>query len=287
MTAYIHTIPYEDEEGMDGLTNDVFSLFSNLIYKYSGIKLNANKQNLLTSRLAKRINQLGLRGVYDYYQMVRDSEDERIEMLNRISTNTTKFFRENYHFEYLKNSVIPKLLKDKTNDRTIRIWSAGCSTGEEPYSIAISVCEVVKRRGWDIKILATDISTKALETAKAGIYEMEQIPDDLPTEITAAYFMKGIKENEGRIKAKDFLKEMIRFRRLNLKDAEYQFSKKFDVIFCRNVMIYFDENMKRHVMNKFHTHLTDDGCMFLGHSETVLNKEVFTPVYITVYRKKM
>lgn len=282
-----------EEELEQGLTNEVFALFSNLIYRHSGIRLNANKKNLLISRLAKRINQLGVNGFYSYYQIVRDSEGERIEMLNRISTNTTKFFREKYHFEYLKGTVIPRLLRGKTNNRQIRLWSAGCSTGEEPYSMAIAVCEAMGLVGglredfqrWDIKILATDISTKALEIARAGMYEMEQMPEDIPIDITKRYFTRGVGENEGKIRAKDFLKDIIRFRHLNLKDAEEPFSKKFDVIFCRNVMIYFDENMKSHVLNQFYRHLADAGYLFLGHSESMLNKDMFEPVYITVYRK--
>ncbi|MBI5893041.1 MAG: protein-glutamate O-methyltransferase CheR [Deltaproteobacteria bacterium] len=277
------------------ISDEVFSLFSELIYGKSGIRLGIQKKILLTSRLARRIAMLGIKGFYDYYQVVKTNEDELVEMLNCISTNTTKFFREAHHFEYLKNKVMPELLKTNASDKSIRIWSAGCSTGEEPYSIAITVHEAMKtilpshiagEGKWNIKILATDISTKAMDGAKTGIYEYQQLPDNMQTYIMSRYFMKGAKANDGKIMIKGFIKDMIRFRRLNFKESAYPFSKKFDVIFCRNVMIYFDENMRTHVINKFYEHLSDNGHLFLGHSETILNKERFIPVHITVHRKR-
>jgi chemotaxis protein methyltransferase CheR len=290
------------------IDDELFSLFSDLIYRISGIKLNSQKKTLLTSRLTKRLRKCGIKGFYDYYKRVKGDEEELIEMLNCISTNTTNFFREKYHFEYLKNVVIPELLKNKSVEKTIRIWSAGCSTGEEPCSIAIAVCEALNKVSseqsavssfsktaycspltaycdWDIKILATDISTRALEIAHLGVYEHEELPDNMPEETIGRYFLKGTGENEGMVKVKDFLKDIIRFRRFNLKDKTYPFKKGFDVIFCRNVMIYFDENMKQHILSNFHYHLSDSGYLFLGHSETMFSTEKFHPVYTTVYRK--
>ncbi|MFZ5995982.1 MAG: CheR family methyltransferase [Nitrospirota bacterium] len=272
------------------LSDEEFSLFADLIYSVSGIRLNGNKKGLLISRLSKRLKYSGCTSFYDYYQKVKHNNQELIEMLNCISTNTTKFFRENYHFEYLKKTVIPGIISSKGPERSVRIWSAGCSTGEEPYSIAISVLEAFRASGadpgtWDIKILATDISTKVLETAQAGVYEFEQLPEDVPSDVAGRYFLKGTGEHTGKIKAKECIRELIRFRRLNLKDDRYPFQKPFDVIFCRNVMIYFDEGMRKHVLSKFHAHLIEDGHLFLGHSEAMFDKEQFTPVHITVYRK--
>lgn len=284
------------------LSDEMFFLFSDLIYRAAGIKLNIQKKGLLISRLIKRLKKHNMDSFTEYYKKVKADEEELVEMLNCISTNTTKFFREKHHFEYLKNKVMPELLKNKADERIIRIWSAGCSTGEEPYSIAIAVCEALKEippnppllkggrgdlGGWDIKILATDISTKVLRTADAGIYEYEQLPEEMPKEIISRYFLKGNKENEGLIKVKDFIRDKIRFRRLNLKDGEYPLKRSFDVIFCRNVMIYFDDGMKRHVISKFHQHLSDRGHLFLGHSETVFDREQLIPTYITVYKKSM
>ncbi len=275
------------------LSDEMFFLFSDLIYRAAGIKLNVQKKSLLISRLMKRLKKHNMDSFTEYYKKVKADEEELVEMLNCISTNTTKFFREKHHFEYLKNKVMPELLKNKADERIIRIWSAGCSTGEEPYSITIAVCEALKEFGvksselWDIKILATDISTKVLRTADAGIYEYEQLPEEMPKEIISRYFLKGNKENEGLIKVKDFIRDKIRFRRLNLKDGEYPLKRSFDVIFCRNVMIYFDDGMKRHVISKFHQHLSDRGHLFLGHSETVFDREQLVPTYITVYKKPM
>lgn len=252
------------------------------------------------SRLVKRLKFLGISSFYGYYHRVKSDNDEMVEMLNCIATNTTKFFRENHHFEYFKNNIMPDLLRNKS-DKVIRIWSAGCSSGEEPYSIAMAVHEVLRQLSggrahwpsasgycsdWDIRILATDISTKVLATAQAGVYEEEQLPDDMDEDVVRRYFLRGVNESTGKIKVKDFIKGMIRFRRLNLKDDKYSIKKLLDAIFCRNVMIYFDEHMKRHVLSKFHSHLHDNGHLFLGHSETMHGMEHFTPVHITVYRKK-
>ncbi|HCZ12105.1 MAG TPA: hypothetical protein DHV16_07625 [Nitrospiraceae bacterium] len=268
------------------VSDEIFHLFSELINITSGIKLDERKKGLLTSRLAKRLKKFGIQSFSEYYKKVKSDNQELVEMLNCISTNTTKFFREQYHFEYLKSKVIPDVIEIKSREKAVRIWSAGCSTGEEPYSIAIAVHEAMGGiSGWNMKMLATDISTKALDTAHSGIYEYEEIPDDLPPSLFGSYFLRGTGEHAGMIKVKDFVRDMIRFRRLNLKEREYPFAKTFDIIFCRNVMIYFDEHMKRHVLSMFHRHLSDNGYLFLGHSETMIGNEKFKPVYITVYKK--
>lgn len=287
-SAPMQIFPHENILG--SLSDEVFSLFSDLIYITSGITLNINKKGLLISRLGKRMQKRGIRSFSDYYQCVKSDNEELIQMLNCISTNTTKFFRENYHFAYLKNTVIPELIKNNYGSNALRIWSAGCSTGEEPYSIAIAVHEALTANShdyneWDIKILATDISTKVLDTAQAGIYEYDQLPEDLPIDAVTKFFLKGLRENEGKIKIKDFIKRTVIFRRLNLKDATYPFKKTFDIIFCRNVMIYFDDNMRQHVISKFHNYLSANGYLFLGHSETMFGRDQFIPVFVTVYRK--
>lgn len=268
------------------VSDELFKLFSELIYKTAGITLNVTKKSLLVSRLMKRLRLKGLNSFTDYYHMVKEDEEELVEMLNCISTNTTKFFREGHHFEYLGKRIIPELFENK-QEKTIRIWSAGCSTGEEPYTIAITACEALnkERSNMDIKILATDISTKVLHSAERGVYEHEQLPENMQVD-ESRYFLKGTRDNEGKIRVKDFVRDIIRFRRLNLKDAAYPFKKGFDVIFCRNVMIYFDEEMKRHVFEMFCRHLSDGGYLFLGHSETMLMQNKFKPVHVTVYKKR-
>lgn len=170
----------EDLKSFDPqISDEVFNLFSNLIYRTSGIRLNKSKKVLLVSRLSKRLRRCGVRSFYEYYRVVKNNDEELTELLNCISTNTTRFFREVYHFRYLEDVVFPELLNGNKKTDEIRIWSAGCSTGEEPYSIAITIKEFLRRFGSDhavpeIKILATDISTRALNIARAGIYEREQ-----------------------------------------------------------------------------------------------------------------
>ncbi len=286
--------PHDDAR----MSDELFQLFARLIYEFAGIHLNVQKKILVISRLQKRLMVLNLKSYHDYYKLVKEDDEERIIMLNSITTNTTKFFRENHHFEFLRDTLIPELLHSRQAGREIRIWSAGCSTGEEPYSIAITVCEALRDCfrtpdpadpycGWDIRILASDISTKVLATAQAGLYEREQIPAGIPPELLQRYFLKGHSSCANKVKVKGFLKDAIRFRRLNFKDVTYPFSKKFDLIFCRNVMIYFDDPMKNHLFHKFHQHLAHDGHLFLGHSETMTaGTSMFSPVHITVYRRQ-
>lgn len=284
-----NSFDFYSDSSKQSVSDELFKLFADLIYKTAGIKLSVTKKSLLVSRLMKRLRLMGLNSFTEYYHRVKEDEEEMVEMLNCISTNTTKFFREGHHFEYLEKNILPELFKNK-QEKTIRIWSAGCSTGEEPYTIAITACEALnKERGGrqdiNIKILATDISTKVLLSAERGVYEQEQLPENMQID-EGRYFLKGTRGNEGKLRVKDFVKERISFRRLNFKDTAYPFKKEFDVIFCRNVMIYFDEEMKRHVFERFYRHLSAGGYLFLGHSETMLMQDKFKPVHVTVYKKR-
>jgi len=276
------------------MSDDLFQRFARLIYDVAGIQLSGQKKTLVVTRLQKRLRDQGLSSYEDYFRHIKEDDSEFVLMLNSITTNTTKFFRENHHFEFLKNTLLPHLLQHKRANREIRIWSAGCSTGEEPYTIAISLFEKLKTltggydlndpcRGWDIKILATDISTKVLGMAQGGTYAADTLQGDLPEPVLKTYFNRN---GTGNYVVKDFVKQLIRFRRLNFKEQSYPFKKSFDLIFCRNVMIYFDETMKQHVLTRFHQHLAPHGHLFLGHSETMFGNKLFSPVHITVYRKQ-
>lgn len=272
------------------ISGELYSLLTTLIYRESGIKLGPHKRALLSARLTKRMRTLSLRSFYDYYKLVKRDKDELIQMLNSVAVNTTKFFREPYHFEFLRERLKDEILSYRSSDKVLRIWSAGCSTGEEPYSIAITLMEAMRTTGanpmyWDMKILASDISTKVLKVAAAGAYEREQLPDDISPSVVKRYFTKKGAAGDSDIIVRPILREHIRFRRLNLKDGSLPFSREFDIIFCRNVMIYFDDIMQSHVLENFRRHLRTGGYLFLGHSEIMMKRQGFRPAFITVYQK--
>ncbi len=280
-----------DDTGQEAeLSGDLYRLFAAIISREAGINLGPHKKPLLTARLSKRMKVIGCGSFHEYHRLVKRSREELIEMLNAIAINTTKFFREPYHFEFLRDKALPELLSRRAPEKVLRIWSAGCSTGEEPYSIAISLFEAlqgaqVSHLTWDMKILASDISTRALQTAEEGVYELDQIPEEAGEEVRDRYFEKARGAPEGFVAVKPFVRDIIRFRRLNLKDRRFPFQRRFDIIFCRNVMIYFDEAMQRHVTESFRTHLSPGGYLFLGHSESMIRREGFRPAFITVYQK--
>jgi chemotaxis protein methyltransferase CheR len=245
-----------------------FNLFREVIYRESGINLSPMKKALVQSRLMRRMRELQIRDFNEYYEYLNENyDDERIHLINCITTNKTDFFREAGHFDYMKNEVLPKYVKE--NKKSIRIWSAGCSTGEEPYTIAISLLEFYKDKTLpDIKILATDIDTKVLETAMEGTYKEETVKV-VDREVLRRYALKGVGGNEGYYRMKDSVKKMIYFKRLNLLADTFPLKNKFDIIFCRNVVIYFDRNSQVKLFKQFYNYLNNDGYLFIGHSETL------------------
>jgi len=250
------------------LTDKDFNLFREVIYRESGINLSPMKKALVQSRLMRRMRELQIRNFNEYYDYLNDNyEEERIHLINCITTNKTDFFREAGHFDYMKNEVLPKYVNE--NKKTIRIWSAGCSTGEEPYTIAISLLEYFKDKTLpDIKILATDIDTKVLETAMEGVYKEETVKV-VDREVLRRYALKGVGSNAGFYRMKDSVKKLIHYRRLNLLDDTFPLKNKFDIIFCRNVVIYFDRNSQVKLFKQFYNYLNNDGYLFIGHSETL------------------
>lgn len=270
---------------LEELHDNEFKLFRDVIYRESGINLSVMKKALMQARLMKRMRELHLHDYRKYYVYLNDHyEDEVIHLINCITTNKTDFFREPKHFEYLKGVILPEYKDQKK--KTIRIWSAGCSTGEEPYSIAITIHEYYENSGLpDFKILATDIDTKVLEDAKSGIYKSDILGVfDMPA--ARKYFLKGKDENDGLFRIKDFLKKNISFRRMNLFDSELPVKCRFDIIFCRNVIIYFDKESQKRVISLLHNYLKDDGYLFIGHSETLAGiADKFHFVKNTIYKK--
>jgi chemotaxis protein methyltransferase CheR len=273
------------------ISNKEFELFRSLIYDTCGINLQLSKKELVKARLSKRLSKIGTNSFNDYYKYVTKTDQtgkELIHLIDSISTNKTDFFREIKHFDFLNTTLLPELVakKEKNNDKKLRIWCAASSSGEEPYTLAITVLNHMKpSNGWDIKILATDISTEILQKAVAGIYKMESMKD-IPPGTVSAHFSKVIVDNAHCYEAKDQLKDLITYRRFNLMTEKFPFKYPFDFIFCRNVMIYFDPETQHRLVSKFYDCLPKNGYLFIGHSETLSkSKSSFNYTQPAVYQK--
>jgi chemotaxis protein methyltransferase CheR len=249
-----------------------FRSLQDLIYREAGIWLPAAKTALLVVRLAKRLRHHGLKSFREYYDLIVGSEEERIQMLNAISTNETHFFREPQHFDLLKSVIIPKWAQDAAaglRSRKIRVLSAGCSTGQEPYSLAMVLLDHCPPSfGWEIEILATDLSTRVLEVARAGVWSMEKAAE-IPPYYLKMFMLKGFADQSGKIKAGPEISSLIQFFRLNLNAPAYPLVGKFDLIFCRNVLIYFDANSREQAARRLAGYLSPHGYFFLGHAESL------------------
>ncbi len=270
------------------LKNSDFDKISRLVYEQCGIFLHEGKKELVKARLSKRLRAGNYNSFSDYYRYVTTDEgtDELISMIDSISTNLTSFFREESHFVRLRH-IIQSLL-DKSGSQgsknKFKIWSAGCSTGEEAYTLAITVLEAAGTRTFDASILATDISTKVLKIADTGIYAQDRVKG-IAMPILKKYFQIGTGRSEGQVRVKPDLKKMIEFRRFNLMDR-FSSNQEFDIIFCRNVMIYFDKKTQNDLVNKFHDSLKSGGYFFVGHSESLTGlKHYFKYVEPSVYQK--
>ncbi len=250
----------------------LFAKFQALIYQEAGIWLSTHKQALLTGRLARRLRFLGVSSMQEYYQLVTQTDQlhERAVMIDCITTNETHFFREVRHFDFLSQHVFPSWHQEATaGQRTthIRVWSAGCSSGEEPYSLAMLLLKHFPiEKGWNLEVLATDISTRILEKAREAVYPIEKMKD-IPQEYLRAYMLKGRGEHKGIMKVSPELHRVVRFARVNLHADFYPIQGFFDLVFCRNVLIYFDQKSKEKVINGIVRHLSPSGLLFVGHSE--------------------
>ncbi len=265
-------------------TDQDFKRVQKIAYDFAGIDLNDSKNNLVYNRLAKRIRFLGQTSFNEYLDYVeQQGESEFIHLINSITTNLTFFFRENHHFEYLANTVIPELVKQNSATKKIRIWSAGCSTGEEPYSIAVVLKECVPV-GWDAKVIATDLDSNVVQTAQTGVYQIDRLKGVTDAR-KSRWFMKGSGSKVGFVKVKDELKEIIEFAQLNLMDS-WPFKDKFDAIFCRNVVIYFDKPTQSKLFNRYAESLPLGGHLFVGHSESLYKVcDRFELLGQTIYKK--
>lgn len=251
----------------DQLSDGNFDRFNKIIYEESGIHLSDKKKALVNSRLLKRLRELHIQTFDEYYRYLTENYNaEVVNLINCITTNKTDFFREAHHFEFMINQALPQFIKEGRKE--VKIWSAGCSTGEEPYSIAITMSEFFSNKSLPWKILATDIDTRVLDTAMDGKYKYETV-EDIKVELLKKYFLRGKGANNGYFKVKDLLKPNITFRRLNLQDDVFPMKGKFDIIFCRNVIIYFNNEFQIKLFDQFSKMLNPNSYLFLGHSETM------------------
>jgi chemotaxis protein methyltransferase CheR len=257
------------------ITDHDFSRFQKLICGSAGIYLCPAKKGLLEARLTRRLRELGLNSFAAYYQYVVEDTDgeELITLLDRVSTNETHFFREPRQFEFLERQVFPDWAAKDTarlKSRRIRVWSAGCSTGEEPYSLAMILVEQFPASaGWAIEILATDLSTRALDFARRAIWPIARA-EEIPSKYLTRFMLKGIGAQEGKMKAGSEIRSIVRFERLNLNDEVYSVSGLFDLIFCRNVLIYFDAQPRDRVIHRLLNHLATSGYLIVGHAESLI-----------------
>ncbi|MFS8114822.1 protein-glutamate O-methyltransferase CheR [Rhizobium jaguaris] len=270
------------------LTRRDLSEIAAMIYSDAGISLNETKASLVYSRLSKHIRALGLRGFRDYCALVSSPAGAaaRREMLSHLTTNFTRFFRENHHFDHLRDEVLPGLLARAKSGGRIRIWSAACSDGQEPYSIALTVLSLLPNAAdFDFKILATDIDPKILGLARTGAYDETSLETVSPS-MRKQWFQEVEIQGRRKFQIDDRVKRLITFNELNLM-AQWPFKGTFDVIFCRNVVIYFDEPTQTKIWSRFAGLLPENGHLYIGHSERVSGeaKHLFDNIGITTYRR--
>ena len=253
------------------LTPREFRLFQALIQREAGIHLSEAKKVLVEGRLARRLRELGL-DFADYYGLVETDPHEKVRMLDCICTNETHFFREPRQFEFLESHVFPEWrarAEAGTMARQVRVWSAGCSTGEEPYSVAMAfLARFPPSSGWEIEVVATDLSTRVLDRAQAAVWPIDKARE-IPEPYLKAFMLRGSGPEEGRMKAGPLVRSRVRFQRLNLNAEPFTFAGRFDLVFCRNVLIYFDAASKARVVSRLLERMEPRGYLFLGHAETV------------------
>lgn len=270
------------------ISDQEFQQFRELIHQHTGIALSNHKRALVCSRLARRLRHFRFSTYAQYYELLTQADAdgaELMEMINAITTNKTDFFRESHHFTFLTEQVFP--LYRQESRRRLRFWSAAAATGEEAYSLAVTVSDAFAPLiDWDIRILATDIDTQVLAKAQNGVYALSHAQGIRPSHLKQ-YFLNGTGPNTGLLQAKPALKELLQFRQLNLIDASWPMHGPFDVIFCRNVLIYFDKATQNQVLEHMAGLLRKDGYLMLGHAESIHGFDrLFRPVGHSMYQAR-
>ena len=266
-----------------------FQFLRDFVYRHCGIALSEQKRQLVQGRLLRRLRALGLKEFASYCELLRKDPDAELgELASVISTNVTAFFREMHHYDLLVEQLLPHWLEEKKHGGRLRIWSAGCATGEEPYALAMVLAEALERTGShvDARILATDLSPQALEHAQAGMYALDRM-EGVSTERRRRWFLRGEGQYEGYARVHQRLRELVTIQPLNLLH-DWPMRGPFDAIFCRNVVIYFDKPTKQRLFERYAGLLVPGGYLFLGHSESMHGlSDAFDLVGRTVYRKRV
>jgi chemotaxis protein methyltransferase CheR len=276
----------------DSLTSAEFAAMAELIGQVAGIRLPPAKKLMLEARLRRRLRALGMDSYGTYCAFVLGKgrhTDEIIHLIDVVTTNKTDFFREPHHFQHLVQHALPTLMREQqigVQGRYAMVWSAGCSSGEEPYTLAMILAEFAHaNRGFASFVLGTDISTEVLERAKRAIYTEEQIAP-VPTPLRARYFLRSKDRSQGLVRVIPALRQQVGFRRLNFLEGDFHLREPIDILFCRNVLIYFDRPTQEMVLNRFAGHMGSGGFLYLGHSESINGLDVpLVQVAPTVYRK--
>jgi len=260
-----------------------------LVYAKAGIHLGTEKKTMLEVRLKRRLRALELNSYSDYCDYVFGDQGQKEELgslIDVVSTNKTDFFRESRHFEFLIEEALPNLLACYGGPEQLRVWSAGCSSGEEPYTLAMVLSEYAQTHsGFHFKILATDISTIVLEKARMGVYTSEVV-EPVPVMLRTKYFMRSRDPGSNQLRVVPELRRMIEFRQLNFMNAEFNIHEKMDAIFCRNVIIYFDRPTQERLLRKLTNHLVPRGYLFVGHAESLHDMDLpLEPVAPALYRR--
>ncbi len=275
------------------LSSKLFDRLCAFIYKEVGIHLTPVKKVMLEGRLQKRLRKLGIRSFEEYCEYLfseKGKENELMNMIDEVTTNKTDFFREPAHFDFLAARAIPALYKSEGYSMTNRltIWSAGCSSGEEPYTIIMVVKELMDQRydpPFSFQVIATDISRRVLEKAQKAVYEEEKAMA-IPAEYRKKYLLRSKNRNAGLVRIAPEIRSFARFRRLNFMDYDFGFREKIDIIFCRNVIIYFDKAVQEKLLMKFCNSMKSGGFIFMGHSETLFGMDLpLEQIAPTVYRR--
>ncbi len=276
------------EHSLVRMSSREFTSLSRFIYEQCGIRMPEVKKTMLEGRLQKRLRFLGMGSFADYIEYLFNSAEnnqELVQMIDLVTTNKTDFFREPDHFDYLREKVLPAWW-EKSGTRRLMVWSAGCSTGQEPYTLAMVLNEfAASRPGFDFQILATDISTRVLEQARKAVYH-EDLLAPVPSVLKTKYLLRSKDRQSGLVRIVPQLRAKVIFRRLNFLDEDFGLREPLDIIFCRNVIIYFDRPTQARLLQRFYGHMRPGAHIFMGHSETLSGLDVpLVSVASTVYRK--